>query len=69
MLRFLGFLTLVLVAICLAIGASIALAHASTAPAPEVKQERTVEAVDPDRRMTDDSLAAIEHQPISLLEI
>lgn len=59
MLRILGFATLVLVAICLAVGASIALADEG---APNIQQakERTIEAVDPDRRMIDDSLASIE---------
>lgn len=60
MLRFLGFLTLVLVALCLAIGASIALADDDMAPAVQATQERTIEAVDPDRRMIDDSLASAE---------
>ena len=60
MLRFLGFLTLVLVALCLAIGASIALADDDITPAAAATQHRTVEAVDPDRRMTDDSLASAE---------
>ena len=58
MLRFLGLATLVLVAVCLAVGASIALADESAAPAAAV-QDRTIEAVDPDRRMIDDSLASI----------
>jgi hypothetical protein len=59
MLRFLGFATLVLVAICLAIGASIALA-ADGAAVPADAQDRTVEAIDPDRRMIDDSLVSLE---------
>jgi len=33
MLRFLGIATLILMAVCLAVGASIALANASSAPA------------------------------------
>lgn len=60
MLRFLGFATLVLIAICLALGASIALADDKAAPATDADQHRAVEAIDPDRRMTDDSLAAAE---------
>jgi hypothetical protein len=55
MLRFLGFATLIMVAACLVLGASIALASASAEPA----DERTIEAIDPDRRMVDSSLAAI----------
>jgi hypothetical protein len=58
MLRFLGIATLILMAVCLAIGASIALADNGATPAA-VSQQRTIEAVDPDRRMIDDSLAAI----------
>jgi hypothetical protein len=58
MLRFLGFATLVLVAVCLAIGASIALAADGAVPA--TAQDRTVEAIDPDRRMIDDSLVSLE---------
>ena len=47
MLRFLGIATLLLVAVCLAIGASIALAD--TGPAPGIVSEsRTIEAVDPE---------------------
>ena len=71
MLRVLGFATLVLIAICLALGASIALADdaAETARA----KERTIEAVDPDRRMVDDSLASAEgawdfRRPCGLLD-
>lgn len=56
MLRFIGILTLVLVAVCLAIGASIALASEDAAQT----EERTVEAVDPDRRMIDNSLVSAE---------
>jgi hypothetical protein len=59
MLRFLGIATLVLVAVCLAVGASIALADAGDAKT-SVSKERTVEAVDPDRRMIDESLASTE---------
>ncbi|HKP25276.1 MAG TPA: hypothetical protein VJV39_15520 [Dongiaceae bacterium] len=58
MLRLLGIATLVLMAVCLAIGASIALANADAVPAV-VSEQRKVEAVDPDRRMIDNSLAAI----------
>jgi hypothetical protein len=58
MLRVLGFATLVLIAICLALGASIALAD-GTVKAAKAK-ERTIEAVDPDRRIVDDSLASAE---------
>lgn len=57
MLRFLGIATLVLLVVCLAVGASIALADTGTAPAADY-QERKVEAVDPDRRIIDNSLAA-----------
>jgi hypothetical protein len=60
MLRFLGFATLVLIAVCLALGASIALADDGVAPAAATVQDRTIEAVDPDRRMIDDSLVSIE---------
>ena len=56
MLRLIGFLTLVLVAACLAIGASIALASENAAPA----EDRLIEAVDPDRRMVDESLVSAE---------
>lgn len=60
MLRFLGFATLVLIAVCLAVGASIALADDGVAPAAATVQDWTIEAVDPDRRMIDDSLVSIE---------
>ncbi len=43
MLRLLGIATLVLMAVCLAVGASIALADTGTAPAVE---QRKVKAVD-----------------------
>ena len=59
MLRILGFATLVVIAICLAVGASIALADEGASNALQAK-ERTIEAVDPDRRMIDDSLAFVE---------
>jgi len=59
MLRILGFATLVLVAICLAVGASIALADEGASNTLQAK-ERTIEAVDTDRRMIDDSLAFVE---------
>jgi hypothetical protein len=60
MLRFLGFATLVLIAVCLAVSASIALADDGAAPAATAVRDRTVEAIDPDRRMIDGSLATIE---------
>lgn len=66
MLRFLGIATLVLVAVCLAVGASIALADTGTMPAAE---QRKVEAVDPDRRMIDESLASIEPNDVSNQDI
>jgi hypothetical protein len=62
MLRFLGIATLVLMVVCLAVGASIALADTGPVPAAE---QRKVEAVDPDRRMIDNSLAAITPNDIS----
>jgi hypothetical protein len=62
MLRFLRIATLVLMAVCLVVGASIALADTGTAPAAE---QRKVEAVDPDRPITDNSLAAIAPNDIS----
>ena len=68
MLRFLGIATLVLMAVCLAVSASIALADAGTASAA-VPEQRKVEAVDPDRRMIDNSLAAIEQNDISNQDI
>jgi hypothetical protein len=45
MLRLLGFATLVLVAVCLVLGASIALADDKAA---DCAASRTIEAVDPD---------------------
>ena len=60
MLRILGFATLVLVAVCLAVGASIAFADDGAAPAAQPDKDRIIEAVDPDRRMVDDSLASAE---------
>jgi hypothetical protein len=68
MLRLLGIATLVLMAVCLAIGASIALANASTEPAV-LSEQRKVEAVDPDRRMIDHSLATIAPSDISNQDI
>ncbi|MEZ5831018.1 MAG: hypothetical protein R3D05_07535 [Dongiaceae bacterium] len=56
MLRLLGIATLLLIAFCLAVSASIALAEDGATTAPTA-QSPTVEAVDPDRRMIDDSLA------------
>jgi hypothetical protein len=67
MLRFLAIATLVLMVVCLAVGASIALADAGTAPAGY--EEQKVEAVDPDRRMIDNSLAAIAPTDISNQDI
>ena len=66
MLRLLGIATLVLMAVCLAVGASIALADTGTAPAVD---QRKVEAVDPDRRAIDNSLAAIGPSDISNQDI
>jgi hypothetical protein len=68
MLRFLGIATLILMAVCLAVGASIALADTGSAPAVTPEQ-RKVEAVDPDRRMIDNSLAAITPNDISNQDI
>lgn len=68
MLRFLGIATLILMAVCLAVGASIALADAGSVPAA-VPEQRKVEAVDPDRRMIDNSLASIEANEISNQDI
>ena len=58
MLRLLAFATLFMVAVCLAIGVSIALADDTVVPA--TSHGRTIEAIDPDHRVTDDSLAAAE---------
>ena len=68
MLRLLGIATLILMALCLAVGASIALANADATPAA-APERHTVEAVDPDRRMIDDSLAAIAPSDISNQDI
>jgi hypothetical protein len=68
MLRFLGIATLILVAVCLAVGASIALADTSPAPSA-MSGQRKVEAVDPDRRMIDNSLATIAPGDISNQDI
>ena len=68
MLRFLGIATLVLMAVCLVVGASIALADGGTVPAA-ANAQRKIEAVDPDRRMIDDSLAAVAPNDISNLDI
>ena len=54
MVRFFSFATLALVTICLLIGVSIAVAD-DDVPAP-----RVIEAIEPDHRMVDDSLAAVE---------
>jgi hypothetical protein len=67
MLRFLGIATLILMAVCLAVGASIALANASRPAA--VSEERKVETIDPDRSPIDDSLAAIAPRNISNQDI
>ena len=67
MLRLLGIATLILMAVCLAVGASIALANASRTPA--ISEQRKVEAVDPDHRVIDNSLAAIEPNDISNQDI
>jgi len=71
MIRLLAFATLFLVAVCLAIGVSIALADDNVAPATATPQSRTIEAVDPDHRLVDDSLAAVEdaREPSAILEI
>jgi hypothetical protein len=53
-------------AVCLAVGASIALADTGAAPAVE---QRKVEAVDPDRRAIDNSLAATGPSDISNQDI
>lgn len=68
MLRFLGIATLILMAVCLAVGASIALADTGTTPAATPDEGKT-EAVDPDRRMIDNSLAAIAPSDISNQDI
>jgi hypothetical protein len=68
MLRLLGIATLILMAVCLAVGASIALANADATPATAPEQ-RKVEAVDPDRLMIDHSLAAIAPSDISNQDI
>lgn len=68
MLRFLGIATLVLMVVCLAIGASIALADTGATPAATPEQGK-VEAVDPDRRMIDNSLATIAPGDISNQDI
>lgn len=60
MLRVLGFATLVLVAICLAISASIALADDGVTPAAPTAQDRVIEAIDPDHRIVDESLVSAE---------
>lgn len=68
MLRFLGIATLILMAVCLAVGASIALADTGAEPAA-MPEQRKVEAVNPDRRMIGNSLAAIEQNDISNQDI
>lgn len=70
MFRWFAFATLFLVAVCLVIGVSIALADDNATPAATPPQSRTIEAVDPDRRMIDDSLADEDvHDPSAVLEI
>ena len=60
MVRFFSLMTLALVAICLAIGVSIAIADDSV-PAPQPTLEApAIEAIQPDERLFDDSLAAAE---------
>ena len=54
--------------VCLAVSASIALADTGAAPAA-LSEQRKVEAVDPDRRMIDNSLASIEANEISNQDI
>jgi ABC-type glucose/galactose transport system permease subunit len=57
-LRLLSIATVVMIALCIAIGASIALAgDLATSP---VDVAPAIEAIDPDRRMIDTSLAAVE---------
>ncbi|MBA4096928.1 MAG: hypothetical protein C0484_09200 [Rhodospirillum sp.] len=63
-----GIATLVLMVVCLAVSASIALADTGAAPAA-LSEQRKVEAVDPDRRMIDNSLASIEANEISNQDI
>lgn len=67
-LRLLGIATLLMIALCILISASIALAD-ETAPvthpvrqpaAPPAADAPDVEAIQPDRRMVDESLAAAE---------
>lgn len=58
MLRVFSFATLALVALCLLLGASIAMAD-DTRPAPQSVPD-SIEAIQPDERLFDDSLAAIE---------
>jgi hypothetical protein len=70
MFRLFAFATLFLVAVCLVIGVSIALADDNATPAAAPPQSQTIEAVDPDHRMIDDSLAAEDgHDPSAILEI
>jgi hypothetical protein len=64
MLRLFGFATLVLVAICLAVSAAIALADDSVpndgAMPAATTMQGDIEAVDPDHRIVDDSLVSAE---------
>jgi len=59
MLRLLGFATLIMVAACLVLGVSIALASAPAEP----EEGRTIEAIDPGRRVVENPLAAIAPEP------
>ena len=66
MVRAFSFVTLALVALCLLLGVSIAMAD-DTLPAPQTIPgpvpapiPSAIEAIQPDERMFDDSLAAVE---------
>jgi hypothetical protein len=59
MFRFLAFATLALVAICLVVGASIALAVGDSAPA----EDRMMKVIDTDQRATHISLAFANAAP------
>ena len=58
MVRAFSFVTLALVALCLLLGVSIAMAD-DTLPAPQPIPS-AIEAIQPDERLFDDSLAAVE---------
>lgn len=66
-LRLLSIATLVMIALCIVISASIALADEATPAAQPAAAEPDVEAVQPDRRMIDQSLA--ESEPIGCGDI